>query len=525
MWRKTCFQAVACGWTALAAATIAAAGAPSHAAGEAMSRRADSLLAQRWAEAGVEPAPPASDAEFLRRACLDLGGVIPTASEARAFLADQRPDKRLHLIDSLLASPRHATHLANTWRNLLLPADAQLEQFVETLGFERWLWRRFAGNDRYDTFVADLLTTTGNSQGVGAALFYTAYDLKPDELAASTSRIFLGVQIQCAQCHNHPFDHWTQEDFWAYAAFFARLQRLDARQPSATALVDATLGEVTLPGTDRVVTPKYLGAEPPREDADVNRRRQLAIWMVSRDNRYFPRAAVNRVWAHLFGRGLVHPLDDFAAHNPPSHPELLEELAAYFVETGYDLGGLFRTLAGTQAYQLSSQTASEVDTIPPELFGRMAIKTLTPEQLYDCLVRATRPSAAAGPAAGGPVDPRLLDPGRLEFIARFQSSAANATEFQAGIPQVLLLMNGPWTAQATDPDRSGILLALDAPFFDDRQRVETLFLATLSRLPEEHEASRLIEYVQSGGPARDRRKALGDVLWALLNSPEFILNH
>lgn len=487
-----------------------------------MAARVDELIMAQLRQAGVSPAAPADDAQFLRRASLDLNGVIPAGSEVSAFLKDAATDKRAKLIDRLLANPRYATHIAQVWSKMLLPAVAQNERPAEVAGFTAWLRRRFAENIRYDIVVADLLTTTGSSNRGGAALFYTASGLKPEELAASTSRIFLGVQIHCAQCHNHPFDHWRQEDFWSYAAFFARVQQAPGVQPPEVELVDATAGEVMLPDTDRVIAPKYLGADPPSEDADVNRRRQLAIWLVSRDNPYFARVAVNRVWALLFGRGLVHPVDEFGPQNPASHPQLLDELAAYFVESGYDLKELFRVLTNTEAYQRSSELLSEGEPPAPELFARMLVKTLTPEQLYDSLLRAARRDDPA-PATPAPGQPLMAD--RQQFLMRFNLGTQEATDFSAGIPQVLALMNGALTDAATDPLRSGILLAIDAPFFSDEERVDALFRGVLSREPNDAEREQFMGYVKDKPDEAERRKALGDVLWAMLNSPEFILNH
>jgi hypothetical protein len=488
----------------------------------AMAARIDELLDERLREAGAQPGGPATDAELLRRASLDFNGVIPSGSEVSAFLADTSDDKRARLTDRLLANPRYSTHLAEVWSKMLLPADAQNERPAEVAGFTAWLRRRFAENIRYDVVVADLLTTTGSSNRGGAALFYTAAGLKPEELAASTSRILLGVQIHCAQCHNHPFDHWRQEDFWSFAAFFARVQQAPGSRAPDVQLVDAVAGEVTLPGSTQVVPPKYLGADPPSEDADVNRRRQLAIWLVSRDNPYFAQVAVNRVWALLFGRGLVHPVDDFGKHNPPSHPQLLIELADYFADNGYDLKSVYRAIGQTRAYQRSSEWRSEGAPPAPELFGRMQVKTLTPEQLYDCLVRATR-LALPDNMPANPGQP--MPDARAQFVARFNIGTTEATEFVAGIPQIMALMNGVLTSQATNPEQGGLLQALDAPLFDDGERVESLFLSVLSREPTAEERSKLVEYVSQGGAAGDRRKALGDLLWAMLNSPEFILNH
>lgn len=507
-------------WRTIAFGLLLLAVATSTTAADRLAVRVDALLQQRRAAAGVELAQPGSDAEFIRRASLDLTGVIPTPAEVLDFLADPAADKRTRLIDRLLASPGYATHLANTWTDMLLPPEALAERPDQVAPFTAWLRRRFADNLRYDNLVAELLTTTGGPRGA-AALFYTASDLKPEELAASTSRIFLGVQIECAQCHNHPFDHWCQADFWSYAAFFARVQQTAARPDASVELLDAASGELTMPDTGDVVRPKYLGVSLPADAADSNRRRQLAIWIVSRDNPYFARVAVNRVWAKLFGRGLVHPADDFANHNPPSHPELLDELALWFVAKGCDLKALYRELANTSAYQATSATPESGEP-PPELFAVMQIKTLTPNQLYDCLAKATRrvPLAAA-PNGEQPA----ADAARAIFLARFQTGDRQTSEFQAGIPQILSMMNGPLTSEATHPDQGGLLLTLDAPFFTDEQRVESLFLATLSRLPRDEERRQFMAYVERGGSTGDRRQALGDVLWALLNSPEFILNH
>jgi hypothetical protein len=489
--------------------------------------RVDELLAQRWTEAGVQPAARASDAEFLRRVSLDLTGIIPKAAEVRAFLGDPRADKRARLIDELLSRPTHAQHLANTWRNILLPGEADLQAAGGVVGFQSWLRDQFAENVRYDNLVADLLMARGNAQQYGPALFYTALELKPESIAANTSRIFLGVQIQCAQCHNHPYERWSQHDFWGYAAFFARVQQRGDNQRMVQ-VEDGPTGEVKFPETEEVVPPKYLEASAADLEEDDSRRRQLAIWMVSRDNPYFAKAAVNRVWAHLFGRGIVEPIDDFSLRNPPSHPELLDELAAHFISSGYNLRGLFRALANTSAYQLTSQSEQDTgtdDEPPPELFSRMAVKSLTPEQIYDCLLEATRRREAVSVSQRSGGSNRFMDPARLDFIARFQAPTQSATEFQAGIPQALTMMNGRAIAEASDVAGSGLLAALEAPFFSDEQRVEAMFLSTLGREPTADEQSLFVEYVSSGGPTADRRQALGDVVWALLNSAEFILNH
>jgi hypothetical protein len=250
----------------------------------------------------------------------------------------------------------------------------------------------------------------------------------------------------------------------------------------------------------------------------------LAIWTVSRDNPYFARAAVNRIWAHLFGQGLVEPLDDLGDHNPASHPELLNDLADYFSRTSYDLREIRRVLVSTRAYQLSSQLTDASAAQPPELFARMPLKSLSGEQLYDSLARIVGPRAAAAGAMAAMAMPSFLNPARLEFVGRF-AGAAGSSDYQAGIPQVLTLMNGQLMSASTDPESSDLLSALEAPLFSDDQRLETLFLATLSRPMSDEERSKFVGFVAKGGGKGDRRQALADALWALLNSSEFAFNH
>jgi hypothetical protein len=513
----------------LACFSLSASAAAAILSEQEMAARVDAMLEVRLAENNVSRAEPAGDAEFLRRAWLDFCGIIPPINDAdgvsgiRDFLADDSPDKRARLIDRLLAKPTHATHFANIWQNIMLPDDVNVQRFGGGTGFQSWLYGQFKDNVPYNRMVNDLIVANGAANQIGPALFYTALGLKPEELGASTSRIFLGTQIQCAQCHDHPFDNWTREDFWGYAAFFAQLQQPPAAQQIAFQVGDADSGEVKIPETDQVVPPRFLGGEISSDEGASNRRIRLAVWLTSAENPYFARATVNRVWAILFGRGIVSPVDDLGPHNPPSHPELLDELAAYFIETGFDLNRLIRTLAYTETYQLSSQSTSAGED-QPQLFARMAIKSLSAEQLYDCLIEAMRRRESTG-AAQGQFAFRGFDQNRQVFLTKFRAPTQGATEYQAGIPQALSLMNGAIVRQATDLGQSDLLVALEAPFFSDEKRVEVLFLSTLSRMPNDDERTKFVEYVKSGGATGDRRQALGDVLWALLNSAEFVLNH
>jgi len=487
-----------------------------------MASRIDELLDAKWREEGIQPAPRSDDAEFMRRVYLDLTGVIPTVAQARAFLSDQDVGKRSRLIDELLASPAHATHMATTWRNIMLPGGFGPQQVIDAARLQNWLRTQFADNMRYDRVVADFFLPGGDQ--IGPELFYTSQQLSPEKLGASTARVFLGLQIECAQCHDHPYDRWTQADFWGFAAFFARLRRLDDQRPSRPIqLVDSDQGEVMLPDSETVVQPKFPGVAMSEDAGGGTRRMELAVWMASRDNPYVAQAAVNRAWYHLFGRGLVEPVDDIGPHNSPSHPQLLEELAAFFVRTGFDMRELCRAVGNTKAYQLTSRTDAPSPS-RPDFFARMAIKPLTAEQFYDSLNRSLvrRPSPTA---PSDPTNNPLFDSDRQDFLAKMPSATRSATEYQSGILQGLTLINGDDIAAATDPAQSGLLRALEAPIFTDNQRIETLFLATLSRMPTSNERSLYLGHVQAADSDNNRRRALSDILWALLNSAEFAMNH
>lgn len=479
----------------------------------------DRRLAERLTAAKLTPAAPASDSEFARRVWLDLTGVTPRVSDVREFLADTRLDKRGRLVDRLLVSPAHANHLANRWRDVLLPGGTEFERADQSIGVQNWLRTQFSDNIRYDRLVSEFLVAREGSEA-GPALFYTSLELKPEKLAGATARIFLGLQIECAQCHHHPFDHWKQEQFWGYAAFFAQLRQPRGEGPVNVRLEDLNEGEVKLPNSETVIPPRFPGTTENSPDSIGTRREQLAIWMASRDNPYLARAAVNRVWAHLFGRGLVEPVDDLSPQHPASHPELFSELTTWFVRSGFDQRELYRVLTATQAYHRTSSW-SEDEEPPPELYAHMLDKPLTAEQLYDSLLRLVARTNSRGGGPAGAIN-ALRDPRRLAFIAKMQTASKSATDYQAGVLQALTLMNGDETATVTNPEQGSLLASLTAPFFSVEDRVEILFLATLSRIPTDEERTAFLAHV------RDKpqdRSTWSDLLWAIVNSAEFTMNH
>jgi hypothetical protein len=500
----------------------------------ALASQIDRRLAAGWAEAGVDPAPPAGDAEFLRRVSLDLAGRIPTAAEARAFLDDPAPDKRAALVERLLAGPGYGNHFTDLWLKVLVPNLAdEVELQLYAPNFRVWLRRQFAENVAYDALARSILTTPvgegrelspypNEAQTRSPLAFFAANDGKPENLAASTARVFLGVRLECAQCHDHPFTQWKRDQFWSLAAFFSGIERRRENDCDLFRYREVPgRRELAISGGPRMAQARYLDGRVPAWKSDKGSARiLLADWVVARDNPYFARAAVNRVWSLCFGTGLVDPVDDMYEENPASHPELLDELAAAFVAHGYDLKFLVRTFTATGAYQATSAGYAPGQD-DPRLFARMPVRGMSPQQLYASFVQATGVRREA--------EPLFIDVDsspRQDFVEAFAGQDGRPVERRTSILQALTLMNGRLSADATDTVRGGTLPAVaDAYFLDTRAKIEALYLATLTRRPTAEELERLILYVERGGPTLDPKKALADVLWSLLNSSEFVLNH
>jgi hypothetical protein len=551
-------------WPLACLAVLAAAGAaagadppatqPQDRDVQALAAKIDQHISAGWTRAQVKPAAPATDAEFLRRVTLQLAGRIPSVSEVRAFLRDTSPDKRRRAVERLLGGPRHVTHFTNVFRSWMLPeASASFQAGFLRPGFEAWLRKQFASGVTYDKMVRELLTTPVGPQqapfGYGGATgqanpagFYVAKDIKPENVAAATSRLFLGVRLECAQCHDHPFARWEKSQFWEYAAFFSGLKRQNQGDFAVAAQEAPEKREIALPGSERIVQARFLDGTEPKWKPREPTRKTLAEWVTSPKNPYFARATVNRVWEYLLGTGLVEPVDEMVGtETKPSHPELLDELARQFADHGFDLKFLIRAITASKTYQLSSvRTDKKQDD--QHLFARMPLRGMSPEQLFDSVAEATgfkdgQPRGAPFIIAGGPGNPRD------ELLNKFNEQSGKATEFQSSILQALAMMNGKLIEDATSLENSETLLAVvDNPFMSTAERIETLYLAALSRMPKEKELSRMVKFVeaaaaeppQGGSPdpqfaerqkQRQYNQGLADVFWTLLNSGEFLLSH
>jgi len=500
----------------------------------ALARKIDELVAEHWKAAKAVPAEPADDATFIRRVSLDIAGKIPAVSELHEFLDDTSAEKRSRLVERLLDSPAYVMNFSNFWRSVMLPeTQSDLESRVLVPQFEAWLRKQLSANVSYDRLVREILTVPVDPRlamnplqpqaEVTPVGFYQAKQLKPENLAAGTARMFLGVRIECAQCHDHPFDNWKREQFWGYAAFFAGVERDQSGEKGALDAIRELFDrrELTIPGTETKVVPTYLDGEQPKLKFRDSSRTVLADWMVSRENSYFARTVVNRLWGHFFGVGIVHPVDDFTTENPPSHPELLDELASQFAAHGYDLKFVIRAITASKTYRLGSEETHKSQE-DPRLFARMALKGLSPEQLFDSIAQATgyyEPFANRNPFA------MMTNSPREDFVQMFDNSHDSVTEQQTTILQALSMMNGQFVSDATGLEKSATLTAVvDFPLMTTPERVEALYLAAFSRKPRADESLRMVKYVDSGGAASDPKKALSDVFWALLNSSEFLFN-
>lgn len=491
---------------------------------QALANIIDSHVDARLKAAQVQYVTIADDAEFLRRAYLDITGRIPSPHDIHEFLADTDPNKRAKLIDELLETPRYASHAAAMWRAALAPETAAIpEARVFRVGFEAWLRQRFRTNVGFDALVRELLTAplSTDPESPTPALkrpedpnplaFYAVKDAKPENLAAATTRVFLGVQIECAQCHDHPFAKWTRDQFWNQAAFFAGIER-HGDDLFAPVSENIAMRQISPGMGKKTVSALFLDDKQPGLKSGISPRTALANWITAKDNPFFARTTANRLWGQFFGRGIVDPVDDFHDGNNPSHPELLDELAGAFVASSFDLKYLIRSIGRSKAYQRSSASGNRAQE-DPKLFARMAVKGLTGEQLFDSLVLATGFRERTG--RGSP---------REQFLTRFALSGKPA-ETETSIPQALALMNGKFVSDATTVGTSPMLLAVcETPGLNLNERIEALYVATLNRKPTEKELARLVKYVNDANKEKLTER-LGDVFWVLLNSAEFRLNH
>jgi Protein of unknown function (DUF1553)/Protein of unknown function (DUF1549) len=510
-----------------------------------LSKWIDDYLEGRWKELGVKPAPLADDAIFFRRLSLDLIGRIPELLDIHDFIdkSNKRPDKHWDAVEKYLASDAAARHFANFWRTEIIGRSSNQQfQFLYPQ-FEAWLEDRIKKNTPLNQITQQILTVQNNGPGmqpgfvggpggnpVTPAAFLAVNEGKPENIAGAGARVFLGVKIECAQCHKHPFAKWTREQFWEFAAFFSGQNGVGQpiRQPKGAKPVSFTPGrEIVIPEVNKVVKAKYLNGEEPKWGAFSDSRKVLAEWMTSPENPYFARAMADHLWAYFFGVSLVEPILEPNDDSPVTHPELIDKLAKELIAHNFDQMFLIRALVHTKAYQRSSGGPELATKEDYHLFLRMPIRSLTPEQIYDSFVAATARSTQ--PENTG-YDPRFNNPfamnntPRGQFLAKF-GTQDRRYDPQTSILQALFMMNGKFMTEKTRTDGNDDLKFLARQNTTTQRKVGSLIKMVLSRDARPEELDRLVPYLESGGPSHNLERAIEDVYWALLNSPEFVLNH
>ena len=464
----------------------------------------------------IPPSPPTPDAQFLRRVYLDVIGRLPTPAESRAFLANGNADKRSRVIEQLLRRDEFTDLWTLRLADLLL-IDSKRLGAAAARAYHTWLREQVARNAPWDRIVRELLTSTGDVVARGPANFHRLTQ-DPRDMGEYVGSAFLGIQIACARCHAHPFAAWTQDDYYRFAAYFARTRQDGGR------VILSDRGEVQHPKTAKDVEPKPLGAARPPAPAGKDRLDELAEWTTSRQNPYLARTTVNRVWRHVMGRGIVEPVDDLRVTNPPSNPALLDALAADFVAGGYDLRRLVSTIVSSNVYQLSS-TATDDNRVDDRLFSHAYLRPLSAQVLADAIAQATGvPDEYAGHPPGTRavhlVDARMPSEA-LDVLGRCSRDVNCAVQAGGGggISQALHLINGSTINRKL---RGGFVDELLREELSPEKIVEEVFLRTLCRLPSPEEMSFCTGGLSSAPQQRD---GIEDLLWALLNSREFTHNH
>jgi hypothetical protein len=480
----------------------------------------------------IPPSDVCTDQEFIRRAYLDLCGMLPPAKDVRDFLADTSSNKRAKLVDALLERPEYADFWTLKWSDVFRSTRKSI-QIKGTHVFQHWLRDHIVRNDGFDVVVRELLTASGSTFANPPANYYRiARD--PQNLAETTVQLFFGIRMQCCKCHNHPFERWTQDDYYSMAAFFARVRNKkdslepgpNPQTPGAEVIFDGRSGEVTQPRTGQVMKPKFMGGAVPEISAGKDRRQVLADWLASADNPFFAKSVANRIWYHLSGKGIVDPVDDFRDSNPSANDELLDALAKDLATHKFDVKHLVRVIMNSRTYQLSAQ-GNEFNKDDSKYFSHAVTKLLTAEQLLDAICTV---SEVPEKFAGLPMGTRAvqLPDGDVNhpFLKTFGQPARELAcecerESDSNLAQALQLINGPTVNEKlrNANNRIGRLLAAKT---SELEILNDLYLSTLSRAPTPNDIKVSLEHVAKSA---DKRKAWEDIHWALLNAKEFLFRH
>ena len=486
----------------------------------------DELTIAKWKKLGLTPTPVCDDSTFIRRVTLDANGRLPTAKEVREFLADQNPNKRSEWIDRLLEAPEYASYFALRWGSVLRNSNlAGADQ--ASYAFHNWLKDMLARNRPYDEFVRGIIAASGEWQDAPAINWYwQSRDDQLHQVTADTAQVFLGQRLQCARCHHHPYEKWSQDDYYGLAGFFTRLGRKSFGQPPPYfASPTATTGEKN-PRTGKVPDPRYLSGEAAVFSAEEDPRHGLVDWMAKPENPFFAKSLVNRLWGHFFGRGLVHEVDDMRATNPASNPQLLDALAKDFIEHQFDMQHICRVMLNSSVYQLGSEP-TEGNQKDRQNFARYYGRRMIAEVFLDSVDQATGTKTKFNGVASSA---RAVDLPHENFGSHFLDTfdrprRVTGCECErssgATLAQVLTLANSD-EIESKIGDAQGVITRLlkDQRSFDEI--VDELYLGSLSRFPTSDERIKTKYFVDA---VENKTEAYQDLLWTLLNSREFMFNH
>lgn len=490
----------------------------------------DGHVAAKLDKLRLIPSGLASDEALLRRAHLDIVGLPPTPEEREKFLADPRPDKHAHLVDSLLAREEFTEMWVMKWAELLRirtvrEGNTQVS-YKAALNFHRWLRDRIAGNTPFNQLVSELLAAKGGTFSSPATNFF---QMEADvmKLTENVAQVFMGTRIQCAQCHNHPFDRWTMDDYYGFTAFFAQVKRKPAEDPRERVVFDGD-GETQHPVTKQNMPPKFLGGPKPELKPGETRRDAVAGWLASPENPWFARNVVNIVWDHYMGVGIVDPVDDVRVSNPPSNPELLDDLAAKFVSYGYDFKRLVRDICTSRTYRLSTET-NATNAADTRNFSKAMIRRVRAEVLLDSISQVTATNEKYKGLPKGARAVQIADGNTSNYFLTTFGRATRATvcscevKMEPNLSQALHLINGDTVHQRIQQGKIvQEMLAAKKPAADI---IQSLYLRTLTRPPTAKETEQLLTAVQQGKDPGEQKLILEDIFWALMNSKEFIFNH
>jgi hypothetical protein len=483
----------------------------------------DKLVFAKLRKLNILPSELAGDADFLRRAYLDVIGTLPTAEEARRFLDDKGADKRARLVDALLDRPEFADYWALKWADLLR-VDSQALGNKRAYSYYKWIRDSLAANKPLDRFARELVAAEGPLREVGPASFYQVVS-NPGDRASTLSQVFLGVRLACAQCHHHPFDRWSQTDYYGMSAYFTSVTV--SKSSRGQVLLTTQASPTRHPRTGETILAHPLGGAMPAKPPEGDRRAQLADWLASPDNPWFARNLANRTWAHFLGRGLVEPVDDVRATNPPINPELLDSLAKELIADKFDFKKLIRTITASRVYQLSSKP-NATNQRDEQNYSRARFKRIDAEVLLDMVCQTTGIGEKFPGVPGGCRAIQLWDSKTPHYFLKLfgRPTRVSACEcernHEPSVSQVLHLLNSPEIHDKLS-HQGGVVAGLVKRLADDDPLVDELYLTFHSRRPTERERSVAVKYLKEN--RETRRKAAEDLAWALMNSLEFVFNH